>query len=80
MRTAKHDGLVHGWWVESPGPINGSPLQFGERPDPHPGPGQVRVAVRTCGVCRTDQHLAEGDVPPRAAQIILGHEIVGVVD
>jgi len=79
-RTAKHDGLVHGWWVESPGPINGSPLQFGERPDPHPGPGQVRVAVRTCGVCRTDLHLAEGDVPPRAAQIILGHEIVGVVD
>ena len=79
-QAAEHDAVVHGWWVESPAPINALPLQFGERPDPHPGPGQVRVAVRTCGVCRTDLHLAEGDVPPRAARIILGHEIVGVVD
>lgn len=68
------------WWVESPGPIAGSPLESGERADPHPGLGEVRVAVRTCGVCRTDLHLAEGDVPPRASGVVPGHEIVGVVD
>lgn len=68
------------WWVESPGPIAGSPLESGERADPHPAPREVRVAVRTCGVCRTDLHLAEGDVPPRAPAVVPGHEIVGVVD
>lgn len=66
--------------MASPGPISGSPLRFGERPDPLPGPGQVRIAVRTCGVCRTDLHLAEGDLAPRAVGIIPGHEIVGNVD
>ncbi|MGZ4803630.1 MAG: zinc-dependent alcohol dehydrogenase family protein, partial [Acidimicrobiia bacterium] len=45
-----------------------------------PGPGEVRVRVLTCGVCRTDLHLAEGDLPPRRAHVTPGHEVVGVVD
>jgi len=45
-RAAEHDAVVHGWWVETPGPITGSPLQFGERPDPHlPTQSSVNTAM-----------------------------------
>ena len=47
---------------------------------PEPGPGQVRVRVSCCGVCRTDLHLAEGDLPPKRPQVTPGHEVVGMVD
>jgi propanol-preferring alcohol dehydrogenase len=57
----------------------GHPLVFGERPDPRPGHGEVLIAVRVCGVCRTDLHLAEGDLAPRHPGIIPGHEVVGEV-
>jgi propanol-preferring alcohol dehydrogenase len=56
------------------------PVQLGARPDPRPGPGEVRVRVSACGVCRTDLHLAEGDLAPRRPGTVPGHEIVGVVD
>ena len=56
------------------------PLARIDRDDPLPGPGEVRVRVHTCGVCRTDLHLAEGDLRPRRAGVIPGHEIVGTVD
>jgi propanol-preferring alcohol dehydrogenase len=52
----------------------------GERPDPIPGPGEVLVRVRVCGVCRTDLHLAEGDLAPRRHGVIPGHEAVGRVE
>jgi propanol-preferring alcohol dehydrogenase len=71
---------VRAWVVRRPGPIDTGPLVAVERADPHPGPGQVRVAVHVCGVCRTDLHLAEGDLPPRRADVVPGHEVVGVVD
>lgn len=67
------------WWVEAPGPIASGPLRMGERPDPLPGPGEVLLSVRACGVCRTDLHLAEGDLRPRAARRIPGHEVVAEV-
>lgn len=69
------------WVVHSPGPVlEGRPLRLVDRPDPAPGPGQVRLRVRACGVCRTDLHLAEGDLAPRSAGVVPGHEIVGTVD
>ena len=68
------------WAVDRPGPIDGGPLVRAERPVPEPGPGQVRVRVRACGVCRTDLHLAEGDLTPRHRLVVPGHEVVGVVD
>ncbi|MGZ4614686.1 MAG: zinc-dependent alcohol dehydrogenase family protein [Actinomycetes bacterium] len=71
---------MRAWWVEQPGPINDHPLRWGERPDPLPGPGQVRLRVTCCGVCRTDLHLAEGDLEPRRPGVVPGHEVVGVVD
>ena len=71
---------MRAWVVERPGPVDGGPLRLLEREEPVPGPGQVRVRVRHCGVCRTDLHLAEGDLPPRRPRVIPGHEVVGVVD
>ena len=72
--------VMQGWAVDAPGPVDTHPLARVERPVPRPGPGEVRVRVSTCGVCRTDLHLAEGDLAPRAPLVIPGHEVVGRVD
>lgn len=71
---------MRAWVVRDPGPIDGGPVVPVERPVPEPGIGEVRVRVRTCGVCRTDLHLAEGDLAPKRGDVVPGHEIVGVVD
>ena len=71
---------MRAWAVELPGPIESGPLVRVERPDPEPGAGEVRVRVRACGVCRTDLHLAMGELPPHRPGTIPGHEIVGEVD
>ena len=71
---------MRAWWVEQPGPMASGPLRAGEVPDPEPGPGEVRVRVSTCGVCRTDLHLAEGDLAPHLHRATPGHEIVGRID
>jgi len=70
---------MRAWWVGRPGPADTGPLVAGERPDPLPGRGEVLVRVRVCGVCRTDLHLAEGDLPPRRPGVVPGHEVVGDV-
>jgi propanol-preferring alcohol dehydrogenase len=70
-------------WVTEPGPARSGlplPVEVGDRPVPLPGPGQVRVKVRVCGVCRTDLHLAEGDLLPRHRHVTPGHEVVGEID
>ena len=72
---------MRAWWVQEPGPVSaGAPMVFGERPDPEPGPGEIRVRVSTCGVCRTDLHVVEGDLPTHRRHVVPGHEIVGRVD
>jgi len=58
----------------------GRALELVERDPPSPGPGQLLLSVRACGVCRTDLHLAEGDLAPRRPGTVPGHEVVGVVD
>ncbi|MEU2588847.1 zinc-binding alcohol dehydrogenase family protein [Streptomyces avermitilis] len=67
------------WEVKRPGPIEDGPLRFVERPVPVPGPGELLVQVRACGVCRTDLHVSEGDLPVRRPRVTPGHEVVGVV-
>lgn len=68
------------WILDHQAPIDEKPLQLVELPDPVPGPRQVRIRVLACGVCRTDVHIAEGDLPLHRSPVILGHEIVGVID
>jgi alcohol dehydrogenase, propanol-preferring len=58
----------------------GQPLQWQERPDPEPGHGEIRIAVTACGVCRTDLHVVDGELPNPKLPIIPGHEIVGRID
>jgi propanol-preferring alcohol dehydrogenase len=71
---------VQAWVVGAPAPADEGPLRLVECEVPEPGPGQVRVAVSCCGVCRTDLHLAEGDLPSRRPGVVPGHEVVGRVD
>ncbi len=72
--------LMESWVVETPRPIDDGPLRRIERDLPDPAAGQIRIRVRCCGVCRTDLHLAEGDLLPRRPQVTPGHEVVGSVD
>jgi propanol-preferring alcohol dehydrogenase len=58
----------------------GAPLAWTELPDPQPGPGEIRVEVSACGVCRTDLHVVDGELPDPRVPIIPGHEIVGRID
>jgi propanol-preferring alcohol dehydrogenase len=55
----------------------GRPLRAAELPDPVPGPGEVLLRVRACGVCRTDLHLRDGELEPGHLPLVLGHQIVG---
>ena len=73
-------GSMRAWIVDNPGPIAAGPLKLIWRPIPEPGPRQVRVRVLVCGVCRTDLHLAEGDLAPKRPGVTPGHEVVGRVD
>lgn len=57
----------------------GSPLRLAELPCPRPGPGQLLLRVEACGVCRTDLHVLDGDLPAPKQPVIPGHEIVGRV-
>ncbi len=61
-------------------PMESSPLKAEEWPDPRPGPGEVRLRVACCGICRTDLHVIEGDLPRQRLPLIPGHQIVGTVD
>jgi propanol-preferring alcohol dehydrogenase len=65
--------------LHAPAPVGQRPLVIEEVPDPAPGPGQVLVRVRACGVCRTDLHVVEGELPVRRSPVIPGHQIVGEV-
>lgn len=66
-------------WAVSGRPGGAGRLELVDRPTPEPGPDQVVVRVRACGVCRTDLHLADHDLPPRRPGVIPGHEVVGEV-
>jgi propanol-preferring alcohol dehydrogenase len=61
-------------------PVEKSPLVYMDLPDPVPGEKEVRINVACCGVCRTDLHIMEGDLALPKLPLVLGHQIVGVVD
>lgn len=66
--------------LRQPRPIEESPLRLEELPVPEPGPREVRVKIEACGVCRTDLHVTEGELPPQRPAVIPGHQVVGRVD
>ncbi|MFI5094418.1 MAG: zinc-dependent alcohol dehydrogenase family protein [Candidatus Acidiferrum sp.] len=66
--------------LNTPARIETNPLQFRNVPVPKPDKGEVLVRVRACGVCRTDLHVIEGELPARKSPVIPGHQVVGVVE
>ncbi len=63
----------------TPQPVTQRPLQIAQVADPQPARGQVLLRVRACGVCRTDLHIVEGELPPQQPRMTPGHQIVGEV-
>jgi len=69
------------WILDKQSKIENRPLKFiDDYPDPEPGYKQVRIKIKYSGICRTDLHIAEGDLPLHKKPIILGHQIAGVID
>jgi propanol-preferring alcohol dehydrogenase len=66
--------------LPKPATIEKNPLEYAEVPTPQPAKGEVLVRVRYCGVCRTDLHVIEGELPQRKSPVIPGHQVVGVVE
>ena len=66
--------------LEAPGPVESSPLRRADLAAPVPRGNEVLVRVHACGVCRTDLHVVEGELPPRKSPVIPGHQVVGVVE
>ena len=66
--------------LQNPAPIETNPLRVTKVPRPKPGRDQVLVRVDVCGVCRTDLHVIEGELPPRKSPVIPGHQVVGTVE
>jgi propanol-preferring alcohol dehydrogenase len=65
--------------LRQPKPIDERPLELVELARPHPGVGEILIAVSACGVCHTDLHVAEGELPPHKSPVVPGHQIVGRV-
>src|SRR5215469_12671243 len=66
--------------LEKTAAIETSPLKLKDVPEPVPATREVRVKVACCAICRTDLHIIEGDLPPAKRPVIVGHQVVGVVD
>ncbi|NEE02694.1 zinc-binding alcohol dehydrogenase family protein [Phytoactinopolyspora halotolerans] len=74
-----HADRHRAWRAFEPGPVAAGPLRFVVEPRPEPAAGELLVRVLACGVCRTDLHVAEGDLPVHRPAVIPGHEVVGEV-
>ena len=66
-------------FLRAPAKVETNPLEIGDLPKPEPGPGEILVRVEVCGVCRTDLHVIEGELPPKKSPVIPGHQVVGHV-
>jgi alcohol dehydrogenase, propanol-preferring len=66
--------------LRSPSKIQANPLQYTDVAEPEPRDGEVLVRVQVCGVCRTDLHVIEGELPPKKSPVIPGHQVVGKVE
>ncbi len=71
---------MRAWRLYAHALIENEPMRLEDVPTPEPGPGQVRLKIRVCGVCHTDLHTVEGDIHPPHLPITVGHQVVGIVD
>src|SRR3954454_15115499 len=65
--------------LKKPAPVESRPLEFTDVADPVPGDDEVLIRVSACGVCRTDLHVVEGELPAHLSPVIPGHQVVGRV-
>ena len=77
--TSGPSKTMQAWVVTEPGPIETNPLSYVEKPVPAPARGELLVQVLACGVCRTDLHVSEGDLPVHREHVTPGHMVVGLV-
>lgn len=68
------------WLLHAPAPVESNPLVLSDVAVPAPGEREVLVRVRACGICRTDLHVVEGELPARKSPVIPGHQVVGVIE
>ena len=75
------ESLIHmkGWILNKPAPVSEHPLHLSEMALPAPSDDELLLRVAACGICRTDLHVVEGDLPVRRSPVIPGHQIVGTV-
>lgn len=66
--------------LDAPAPVDARPLRLAETPAPVPGEDELLLRVAACGVCRTDLHVVEGELPARLSPVIPGHQVVGRVE
>lgn len=71
---------MQAWLLHKPAPIETNPLKLSEVPLPVPEQDEVLVRVTACGICRTDLHVVEGDLPPKKTPVVPGHQVVGVIE
>ncbi len=71
---------MRAWILKDPKPVEERPLELRELPDPEPASGEILLRVQACGLCHTDLHLAEGDLPLVKTPVVLGHQAVGYVE
>ncbi len=70
---------MHAQILKTPAPVENHPLLFTEVPTPEPAADEVLVRVSVCGICRTDLHVLEGELPPKLPAVIPGHQVVGAI-
>jgi alcohol dehydrogenase, propanol-preferring len=71
---------MQAWLLNHPAPVETNPLILTEVPLREPGEHEVLIHVNACGICRTDLHVVEGELPPRKSPVIPGHQVVGVIE
>jgi alcohol dehydrogenase, propanol-preferring len=71
--------MMKACFLRAPAKVETNPLEIADLPKPEPGPGEILVRVEVCGVCRTDLHVIEGELPPKKSPVIPGHQAVGHV-
>jgi propanol-preferring alcohol dehydrogenase len=79
MTVGSSKTTMQAWVVSQPGPMETSPLRYVKKPVPTAAPGELLVQVLACGVCRTDLHVSEGDLPVHREHVTPGHMVVGLV-